>query len=90
MGYIVDIFFVSESEYPHLQAACPGDFPFTYAQFVARVEDGIKHMPEGAAVRKTNVRVEEFLTWCTESKVKPDNKSRARYASIVGHKQSLS
>ncbi|MFZ2399552.1 MAG: hypothetical protein WAW31_12925 [Smithella sp.] len=35
------VFFVTEVEYPKLQAACPSDFPFIYAQFVERVEDVI-------------------------------------------------
>ena len=47
------IFFVSEEEYPKLQAACPNDFPFTYAQFVERVEEGIRCIPDSRAIEKT-------------------------------------
>jgi hypothetical protein len=38
-------FFVGEDEYPKLQAACPGDFPFTYAEFAGRVDEGIQKHP---------------------------------------------
>ena len=83
-------FFVSEAEYPKLQRACPGDFPFTYAEFAARVDEGIKHTSHGFTVEKVYVSVDEFLAWCAEAKVKPDNKARAQYAAIRLHKQSLS
>lgn len=77
------IFFVSESEYPRLQAACPRDFPFTYAQFVQRVEEGISHMPKGVTIKKTYVDIAKFLSWCAETKVEPNNKARAAYAVFL-------
>ncbi len=82
-------FFVTEAEYPKLQAACPGDFPFTYAQFSARVDQGIKEMADTVTVEKVYVRVDEFLAWCAEAKVRPNNSSRAKYAVVIGHRQSL-
>lgn len=85
MKAISYVFFVSETEYPRLQAACPGDFPFSYADFCARVDKSIK---EGAAdnvvVEKVYVSVEKFLAWCAESGVSPGNLSRARYATLIG------
>lgn len=77
------IFFVTETEYPKLQAACPIDFPFTYAQFVERVEEGIRHMPEDVPIKKINIDITEFLAWCRESKANPDNKTRAKYALLL-------
>jgi len=83
------VFFVSEDEHPKLQSACKDDFPFTYAQFVARVDEGIKYMAQGISVTKVYARIDEFLAWCAESKVEPNNKSRATYANILGYRQSL-
>jgi hypothetical protein len=83
------VFFVSESEYSKLQEACPHDFPFTYEQFVQRVEDGIREVPENVTIVKTDVNVAEFLAWCADAKVKPDNKTRAKYALWLDHKNSL-
>ena len=83
------VFFVSESEYPKLQRACPGDFPFTYAEFVARVDEGIKHLPEGFTIVKVNVDVREFIAWCADTEVKPDNKARSRYAVLLDHRLRL-
>ena len=80
-------FFVAEEEYPKLQAACPGDFPFTYAEFTKRVDDGIK--ASGMDVVKVNINIDEFLAWCAETKVKPINTSRARYAALIAHKLGL-
>jgi hypothetical protein len=82
-------FFVTESEYPKLQAACPGEFPFTYAQFRARVEQSIKDMAETVAVEKVYASVDSFLAWCAEAKVRPNNISRARYAALIGHPQGI-
>ena len=79
-------FFVSESEYPKLQAACPGDFPFDYAEFRARVDRSIKDAAAGnVVVEKVYVSVDKFLAWCAEAKVKPSNLSRARYATMIGY-----
>jgi hypothetical protein len=82
-------FFVTESEYPKLQAACPGDFPFTYAQFCARVDQSIQDTADTVAVEKVYASVDKFLAWCAEAKVKPNNLSRARYAVVIGHPQSI-
>ncbi len=81
-------FFVTESEYSKLQAACPGDFPFTYAQFCARVDQNIRGMADTVAVEKVYASVDKFLAWCAEAKVQPNNMSRARYAVLIGHPQS--
>ncbi len=83
------IFFVSEDEYRELQKLCPNDFPFTYPGFVARINEGIKHMPQGITVKKIDVRIDEFRAWCTQSKVEPNNISRSSYAIYVAHKNSL-
>jgi hypothetical protein len=78
-------FFVLETEYPKLQAACPGDFPFSYVEFCARVD---RNAREAAAadvvVEKVYVSVDKFLAWCAEANVKPGNISRARYATVIG------
>ena len=89
MEFISYAFFVTETEYPNLQAACPDDFPFSYTEFVARVDQGIEAMADTAPMTKAYVRVDEFLAWCAESKVRPDNKSRAQYAIIIGQRQGL-
>lgn len=78
------IFFVSETEYKELQAACPGDFPFTYSQFVVRVDKGIKEMSDTVTAVKVYANVKEFVAWCVEAKVNPTNTSRAQYAMVIG------
>jgi hypothetical protein len=83
------VFFVSESEYPKLQAACPGDFPFTYAQFVKRVDDGISALGDTVRAVRIEVSVSEFLAWCSQSKRTPDNRARAEYVAHTAHKQGL-
>jgi hypothetical protein len=83
------IFFVSEAEYPKLQTACPADFPFIYGQFVDRVDKGIEQMSETVTVIKVYANVEEFLAWCAENKVQPNNKSRAEYAIAIGRAKRL-
>jgi hypothetical protein len=82
-------FFVSEVEYPRLQAACPGDFPFTYAEFCARVDKGIREVADTVALEKVYVSVEKFLAWCAEAKVQPNNISRARYAVAIGDPRGI-
>ncbi len=78
-------FFVSETEYSKLQAACPGDFPFSYADFCARVDRNIKEAAaDYVVVEKVYVSVEKFLAWCSETNVSPSNLSRARYATLIG------
>jgi hypothetical protein len=81
-------FFVTEAEYPKLQAACPGDFPYPYAQFSARVEQSIRDTADTVAVEKVYASVDQFLAWCAEAKVPPNNISRAKYAVVIGHPQS--
>ena len=75
------IFFVTEQEYPKLQAACPADFPFAYGEFITRVEQTIDFAP--AIVTKVNVNVDEFLAWCAKSGFKPTNIARAQYATLM-------
>jgi hypothetical protein len=78
-------FFVSATEYPKLQAACPEDFPFDYGEFCARVDRSIRDAAaENVVVEKVYVSVENFLAWCAESGVRPGNISRARYAAAIG------
>ena len=77
-------FFVSEAEYPRLQAACPGDFPFPYAQFCARVDQNIRETADTVAVEKVYVSVDQFLAWCAKANVLPSNISRAKYAIAIG------
>jgi hypothetical protein len=89
MQNTVAIFFVTKEEYPKLQSACPNDFPFTYAQFVARVNEGIKNAPDGFSVIKVNISVDEFLAWCAQAKIEPNNIARSRYAALMSHRGSL-
>jgi hypothetical protein len=83
------IFFVSKAEYANLQAACPADFPFTYKQFVDRVDEGIKQMSDAVSFIKVYVNIEEFLAWCAKNKVQPNNKSRPEYATAIGLAKQL-
>lgn len=82
-------FFVTEIEYPELQAACPGDFQFTYAEFCARVNQSIQEMANTVAVEKVYVRVDEFLAWCADANIKPNNIGRAKYATAIGNPWSI-
>lgn len=77
-------FFVTEAQYPKLQAACPGDFPYDYAEFCARVDKNIRDVAETIAVEKVYVQVDRFLAWCAQERVSPNNISRTRYAIAVG------
>jgi hypothetical protein len=86
MKQISYAFFVSATEYPKLQAACPEDFPFSYEEFSARVDRSITDAAaEHVVVEKVYVSVDQFLAWCAETHVKPGNISRARYAAMVGY-----
>jgi len=79
-------FFVSATEYPKLQAACPGDFPHDYAEYCARMDRSIKDAAaDNIVIEKVYVSVAKFLTWCAEANVQPGNISRARYAAVTGH-----
>ncbi|MDP1717566.1 MAG: hypothetical protein Q8L40_05775 [Burkholderiales bacterium] len=78
-------FFVTEAEYPSLQAACPGDFPPSYAEFCASVDRSIREMADTVALEKVYVRVDEFLAWCAEASLRPNNISRTRYAIVIGN-----
>ena len=78
-------FFVTDTEYPKLQAACPEDFPFDYARFSAGVDQTIKEAAPTVAIEKVFVSVEQFLAWCAETGVQPGNLNRARYAALIGH-----
>jgi hypothetical protein len=82
-------FFVTEAEYPKLQAACPGDFPLTYAQFCARIDQSIRDSADTVAVEKVYASVDKVLAWCAEAGVQPNNISRARYAVVIGHPRSI-
>jgi hypothetical protein len=42
-------------------------------------------MPQGFTVIKTYVDIAKFLSWCAETKVNPDSKARATYATILHH-----
>lgn len=78
-------FFVTEAEYPSLLTACPGDFPPTYEEFCVRVERSIREMADTVALEKVYVRVDEFLAWCAEANLRPNNISRTRYAIMIGN-----
>jgi len=84
---IIRVFFVTESEYHKLQAACPGDFPFSYAQFVKRVDEALASLGPGAV--RVEVKVADFLAWCAQSKRKPDGRARSEYSVHAAHKHSL-
>ena len=77
-------FFVTDTEYPKLQAACPEDFPFDYAQFSARVDQAIQEAAATVAIERVYVSVDQFLAWCAETGVQPSNLNRARYAALIG------
>ncbi len=85
MKGITYVFFVTDTEYPKLQAACPEDFPFDYAQFSAGVEQTIREAAATVAIERVYVSVDHFLGWCAETRVQPNNLSRARYAALIGH-----
>jgi hypothetical protein len=79
------VFFVIESEYTKLQNACPDDFPFTYPEFVARVDADTVFLENlGYRVRRIEARVDDFLAWCKTARREPDNRARAAYASMIG------
>ena len=80
-------FFVSESEYPKLQAACPGDFPFPYEKFVAIIGQRIEKRREQVTTHKTNINVSEFIAYCTKRGIKPDEKARIDFAQLAGNNQ---
>lgn len=84
MKGITYTFFVTETEYSRLQAVCPEDFPLDYAQFSARVDQSIQEAAPTVAIEKVYVSVEQFLAWCAETRVQPDNLNRARYAVLIG------
>ena len=81
-------FFVTEQEYSKLQAAWPQEFPLTYEEFSARLDQGIRDTP-GVSVVKVTVDVDDFLAWCARKNVKPRSTSRAHYAALVLHRQGL-
>lgn len=85
MKGITYTFFVTETEYSRLQAACPEDFPFDYAQFSASVDQAIKEAAATVAIEKVYVSVEQFIAWCAETRVQPNNLNRARCAALIGH-----
>ena len=78
-------FFVSAAEYPKLQAACPGEFTFAYAEFCAGVDRTIQEAADSVAIEKVYVSVDKFLAWCAEANVRPNNLGRARYAAAIGY-----
>jgi len=75
-------FFVNEAEYPKLQQLCPDDFPFTYEQFVKRVDDGLLQIPVGIRPEKIYVTVSDFSDWCIDAKLKPDGVARSKFAIL--------
>lgn len=77
---VVRVFFVSESDYSKLQAACPEDLPATYAEFVQRVDAGIAGLGDQFLVARVEVKVDEFLAWCSREKRPPDGAARSEYA----------
>jgi hypothetical protein len=84
------VFFVTESEYAKLQTACPDDFPFTYPEFLARVDEGTAGLEkQGLKVRRIEVRIDDFLAWCRGDRREPDNLARAAYASMIGSSRAM-
>jgi hypothetical protein len=84
------VFFVTESEYAKLQAACPNDFPFTYPEFLARVDEGTAGLEkQGYKARRIEVRIDDFLAWCKTERREPDNLARANYASVIGSTKAM-
>lgn len=84
------VFFVTESEYAKLQAARPDDFPFTYPEFVARVDEGTAGLErQGLKVRRIEVRIDDFLAWCKAERREPDNLARSAYASMLSFAKAM-
>jgi uncharacterized alpha-E superfamily protein len=74
-------FFVSEAEYPALQAACPRSFPFAYEQFLENLQELERNVGQ---VIRVNIRISEFLAWCAQTTIDPDNSTtRATYAGLI-------
>lgn len=80
---IAAVFVVAEEEYEALRLACPGDFPFAYAVWMARINDALKHQPEGITLLPVECKVGEFVAWRDESKVHPNNVARSAFAALV-------
>ena len=83
------VFFVSETEYPKLQAACPDAFPDAYEQYCARVDRDIRAAAKTVAIEKVYVSVDHFLAWCAKNDVQPTNLSRSRYAIEIGDPRKM-
>jgi hypothetical protein len=66
------IFFCSEADYPKFLAILPGNFPPTYREFVANVNQRIKDRKEQITLEKTNVSFDEFIAFCRERGKEPD------------------
>lgn len=82
-------FFVTEFDYPKLQAARPGEFSFTYAEFYTRVDQSVQDAPDTVAIEEVYASIDKFLAWCADAKVRPNNISRARYAVVIGYPQRI-
>ncbi len=83
-------FVVAAAEYPKLQAACPGEFPFTFEEFMQRVAEGVKMAADqGVTIEPIEVRVDEFLAWCKKQTRKPNNAARAEYVARLLAKRSM-
>lgn len=77
------IFFCSEADYPKFLAIVPNDFPPTYQQFVARVDQSIKNRMEQVTVVKTNVGFDEFMAFCAKSGKEPNYDTFVAYTFQV-------
>jgi hypothetical protein len=80
-------FFVIEAEYPKLQAACPGEFPFPYSKFVAIREQRLRERLQQKLTHAVYVEVADFIAYCTKRGIPPNENARIKYAQFVGNCQ---
>ena len=79
----IAVFFVSESEYPKLQRLFPDEYTLSYAEFSQFTNNKIRENAAHATFVKTNVDVDQFLAWCSASKINPDADARPAYAAFL-------
>jgi len=66
------IFCCSEADYPKFLALFPENFPPSYREFVALVDQRIKNREEQLTILKAYVGFDEFLAFCASEGHKPN------------------
>ena len=77
------VFFVSEDEYPKLQALFPQEFTLPYSEYAEFIEQRNREVMKDLTIIKTYANVDAFVSWCTASKISPDPKARGAYATFI-------